>query len=109
MIWLKSLDEFNLPVRIYDNSNHLIYTRDATSRHNKCFSAMVKNNHSYVLNNNLCSLSKFHNVGGEEWAVKASTDFYIGKDKEAPVCKIIDNIDDLLRLTENEDYKIIHF
>ena len=47
------------------------------------FYAMVKNNHVYVLNDNLCSLSKFHNVGGEEWTVKASTDFYIGKDKEA--------------------------
>ena len=53
-------------------------------------------------------MSKFHNVGGEEWTVKASTDFYIGKDKEAPVCQIIDNIDDLLRLTENKDYKRIH-
>ena len=104
----KVCDEFNLPVRIYDNFDHLIYKRDATSRHNKCFYAMAKNNHIYVLNNNLCSLSKFHNVGGEEWTVKASTDFYIGKDKEAPVCKVIDSIDDLLRLTESEDYKTIH-
>ena len=53
-------------------------------------------------------MSKFHNVGGEEWTVKASTDFHIGKDIEAPVCKVIDSIDDLLRLTETEDYKIIH-
>ena len=104
----KVFDEFNLPVRIYDNFNHLIYKRDATSRHNKCFYAMVKNNHIYVLNNNLCSLSKFHNINGGQWMVKASTDFYIGKDKEAPVCKIIDNIDDLLTLNESENYKIIH-
>ena len=79
----KVFDEFNLPVRICDNFNHLIYKRDATSRHNKCFYAMVKNNHFYVLNNNLCSLSKFYNVGGEEWTEKASTDFYIGKDKKS--------------------------
>ena len=104
----KVFDEFNIPVRIYDNFNHLIYKRDATSRHNKCFYAMVKNNHVYVLNNNLCSLSKFFNSSGQQWLVKASTDFYINKDKEAPVCKVINSIDDLLPLTENEDYKLIH-
>ena len=38
----KVFDEFNLPIRIYDNFNHLIHKRDATSRHNKCFYAMVK-------------------------------------------------------------------
>ena len=104
----KVFDEFNIPARIYDNFNHLIYKRDATSRHNKCFYAMVKNNHIYVLNNNLCSLSKFFNSSGQQWLVKASTDFYINKDKEAPVCKVINSIDDLLALTESTDYKLIH-
>ena len=33
----KTFDEFNLSVRIYDNFNHLIYKRDATSRHYKYF------------------------------------------------------------------------
>ena len=69
------------------------------------FMQWLKNNHIYVLSDNLCSLSKFHNVGGEDWTVKASTDFYIGKDKEAPVRKVIGSIDDLLRFTENENYK----
>ena len=104
----KVFNEFNIPFRIYDFFGNLLDYKDLSSRRVRCFYAMVKNKHIYVLNNNLNSLCQFKNQGSKEWTVKASTDFHISKDKEAPACKMISHIDELVHLNEAPEYKLIH-
>ena len=104
----KVFKQYNIPARIFSFFNKLIYqyTPPRQNWHIKPFDAMVKNNHIYVLNHDLKSIQQKQDVHRIP-TVQATTDYYIN-DKDTPAeFKMIENIDDILKL-HNKDEKEMH-
>ena len=98
---------FNIPVRLYNFRNEIIYRYDPISRPRyriTTFNALVKNNHIYTLNFNLKSLYQKIPI---EKSNPVSQNYYIN-DREVPVkCMAFNNIDEFLKLTDEEEYNLI--
>jgi hypothetical protein len=98
---------FNIPVRLYNFNNEIIYRHDpATRTHTRIatFNALVKNNHIYTMNFDLKSIYQKNQI---EEKSTVSQNYYLN-DREAPVKYIaFDNIDELLKLTDEEEYYLI--
>ena len=100
---------FNIPVRLYDFCNQLIYRYDppknSTHTKHKNFTALVKNNHIYTINFDLNSSSKKAEV--ENFEFNISQNYYIS-DKDEPIkYKAFDNVDEILGLNEVSEYNLI--
>ena len=107
----KVFKEFAISARIFDIVGNLIFTFDPPKRnHNiKTFYALIKNDHIYTLNKDLKQLKS--NLGIKKECnvnVNASTDFYLN-DREEPIkCIMIENLDDILKHTEQDEYTMIY-
>ena len=95
--------EFRISVRIYDYFNRLIYSFNPEVRHHhlKTFYAMVKNNHIYTLNHDLKSIQQKQNDVFNP-VVKASTDYYLNETEKPPEFRMINKVDDILKLKIDE-------
>ena len=98
---------FNIPVRLYNFRNEIIYRYDPEARTRErisTFNALVKNNHIYTLNFNLKSLYRKNPI---EKCNPPSHNYYIN-DREKPVRYMAFNdIDEFLKLTDEEEYNLI--
>ena len=102
---------FNLPVKLYNYQCQLIFQyfpSNYTKGHSKrIFTALIKNNHIYPINANQDRLSQ---VDGKERCldIKVSKNFYITDKTEPPKYKMFSHIDELLKLTDQDEYYLIH-
>ena len=101
---------FNLPVKLYNYQCQLIFQyipSDYGRGHRKrIFTALIKNNHIYPINANqdrLCQLN-----GERAIDFTASKNFYITDKTEPPKYKMFSHIDELLKLTDRDEYYLIH-
>ena len=101
---------FNLPVKLYNYQCQLIFQyipSDYSRGHRKrIFTALIKNNHIYPINANqdrLCQLG-----GQRSLEFTASKNFYITDKTEPPKYKMFSHINELLKLTEKDEYYLIH-
>eukprot|EP00438_Fugacium_kawagutii_P023181 Skav227407 [mRNA] locus=scaffold5580:24324:27602:- [translate_table: standard] len=101
----KVFEAFGIQARIFDFFNVMIYKYDPPTRnHNiKTFYAMVKNSHIYTLNHDLKSIQQRENL--DIPIVKASTDFYINSKETPTYYKMIEDVNDIIRLELDEDVK----
>ena len=103
---------FNIPVKLYNYQCQLIFQyipSDYGRGHRKrIFTAMIKNNHIYPINANQDRLS--HLDGKEKCLdIKASNNFFLITDRtEPPKYKMFSHIDELLKLTDQDEYYLIH-
>ena len=102
---------FNLPVKLYNYQCQLIFQyfpSDYGRGHRKrIFTALIKNNHIYPINANQDRLSQ---VDGKERCldIKVSKNFYITDKTEPPKYKMFSHIDELLKLTDQDEYYLVH-
>jgi len=101
---------FNIPVKLYNYRCQLIYKFEPNDfkngRRKTTFVAFIKNNHVYPINANqdrLCQLKV-----GEQYCARASSNFYITDKTEPPKFKMLSHIDELLKMTEHDEYYLIH-
>ena len=101
---------FNIPVKLYNYRCQLIYKFEPNNfkngRRKTIFVALIKNNHVYPINANQDSLCQLK--VGEQYCAKASSNFYITDKTEPPKFKMFSYIDELLKMTEHEEYNLIH-
>ena len=101
---------FNLPVKLYNYQCQLIfqYIPDGY-KHNKkrIFTALLKNNHIYPINGNQDRLFQLEG-GKRSLDIKASKNFYITDKTEPPKYKMFSHIDELLKLTDKDEYYLVH-
>ena len=100
---------FNLPVKLYDYRSQLIfqYIPDGYKHNRKrIFTALIKNNHIYPVNANQDRLS--HLNGEVSLDFSASKNFYLTDRTEPPKYKMFSHIDELLKLTDEDEYYLIH-
>ena len=102
---------FNLPVKLYNYQCQLIFQyfpSNYTKGHSKrIFTALIKNNHIYPINANQ---DRLYQVDGKEKCldIKVSKNFYITDKTEPPKYKMFSHIDELLKLTDQDEYYLIH-
>ena len=112
---------FDLPVKLYNYQCQLIFQyipSDYYRGHRKrIFTALIKNNHIYPINANQDRLSQ---VDGKENSrssrasgeasldIKVSKNFYITDKTAPPKYKMFSHIDGLLKLTDQDEYYLIH-
>ena len=99
---------FNIPARIYDFNCQIIYRNDPTKQTNKwilTFDALVKNNHVYTINQDIASLRQI--ATSNEFEFRTSSRYYLNDRKEPIKYKAFNNIDDLMKLNEEEEYNLI--
>ena len=102
---------FNLPVKLYNYQCQLIFQyfpSNYTKGHSKrIFTALIKNNHIYPINANQDRLSQ---VDGKEKCldIKVSKNFYITDKTVPPKYKMFSHIDELLKLTDQDEYYLVH-
>ena len=102
---------FNLPVKLYNYQCQLIFQyfpSNYTKGHSKrIFTALIKNNHIYPINANQDRLSQ---VDGKEKCldIKVSKNFYITDKTAPPKYKMFSHIDELLKLTDQDEYYLVH-
>ena len=107
----KVFEFFNLPVKLYNYQCQLIFQyipSDYGRGHRKrIFTALIKNNHIYPINANQDRLSQ---VDGKEKSldIKVSKNFYISDKTAPPKYKMFSHIDELLKLTDQDEYYLIH-
>ena len=101
---------FNIPVKLYNYRCQLIYKFEPNDfkngRRKTIFVAFIKNNHVYPINANqdrLCQLKV-----GDQYCAKASSNFLITDKTEPPKFKMFSHVDELLKMTEHEEYNLIH-
>ena len=101
---------FNIPVKLYNYQCQLIfqYIPDGY-KHNKqrIFTALLKNNHIYPINGNQDRLFQLEG-GKRSLDIKASKNFYITDKTEPPKYKMFSHIDELLKLTDKDEYYLVH-
>ena len=101
---------FNIPVKLYNYQCQLIfqYIPDGY-KHNKkrIFTALLKNNHIYPINGNQDRLFQLEG-GKKSLDIKASKNFYITDKTEPPKYKMFSHIDELLKLTDKDEYYLVH-
>ena len=102
---------FNLPVKLYNYQCQLIFqyfpSNYGKGHSKRIFTAMIKNNHIYPINANQDRLSQ---VDGKEKSldIKVSKNFYITDKTAPPKYKMFSHIDELLKLTDKDEYYLIH-
>ena len=99
---------FKIPVRLYNFMGVLIYEHNPEGYEIgkvRMFRGLVKNNHVYLLNDNLKKLCQ---TCPAEKSPHVSSRFYITDKKEATQYEMFDNIDELLKLNAKEEYNLIH-
>ena len=101
---------FNIPVKLYDAHCQLIFQyfppHHDKGHRKRIFTAIIKNNHIYPINANqdrLCQLN-----GERAIDFTASKNFYITDKTEPPKYKMFSHIDELLKLTDQDEYYLIH-
>ena len=101
---------FNIPVKLYDCQCQLIFQyfppHHDKGHRKRIFTALIKNNHIYPINANqdrLCQLN-----GERAIDFTASKIFYITDKTEPPKYKMFSHIDELLKLTDQDEYYLIH-
>jgi hypothetical protein len=108
-------EKYNLQLRVFDDFMKPVFTYDPPKRdHNfKSVFCMVKNGHVYTLNDNLKELQQKNNP--DEFDLKVSSTFYIREDKTVPIFRMIDNIDDIVKIvkemsdiTTKTEVKLVH-
>ena len=101
---------FSIPVKLYNYQCQLIfqYIPDGY-KHNKkrIFTALLKNNHIYPINGNQDRLFQLEG-GKKSLDIKASKNFYITDKTEPPKYKMFSHIDELLKLTDQDEYYLVH-
>ena len=101
---------FNLPVKLYDYRSQLIFqfipSNYGNGHRKRIFTALIKNNHIYPINANQDRLS--HLNGEVSLDFSASKNFYLTDRTEPPKYKIFSHIDELLKLTDEDEYYLIH-
>ena len=101
---------FNIPVKIYNCVASPVYefipNKYKYDRHTKIFTGMIKNNHLYPINANWDRLNQMTEL--KPFELKASTNFYINDTDKPPVYKIFSHIDELLKMTDEDEYHLIH-
>ena len=102
---------FNLPVKLYNYQCQLIFqyfpSNYGKGHSKRIFTALIKNNHIYPINANQDRLSQ---VDGKEKSldIKVSKNFYITDKTAPPKYKMFSHIDELLKLTDQDEYYLIH-
>ena len=101
---------YGIPARIFDFNCNLVYKYDPpTHSHRiKTFNGLVKNKHIYVLNHELKSLKRSGMGEEKDLSVRVSDNYYINDREEPKECKMIDTIQDLMKLQEKDEYMLIH-
>ena len=107
---MKSVFEyFGIPVKLYDTWLNTIFRyipRNYTKGHSKkIFMAFIKNNHVYPIYDNRERLSQLK--GEKSLEFSASKNFYISDTTEPPKYKMFSHIDELLKLTEKDEYHLV--
>ena len=107
---MKSVFEyFGIPVKLYDTWLNTIFRyipRNYTEGHSKkIFMAFIKNNHVYPIYDNRERLSQLK--GEKSLEFSASKNFYISDTTEPPKYKMFSHIDELLKLTEKDEYHLV--
>ena len=106
----KVFEFFNIPVKLYNAGLGLYYEfipkKYKHDRHTQIFVALIKNNHVYPINSNWDRLSQLKTIDSLKF--KASSNFYINDMDEPPTYKCFSHIDELLQLTEEDRYHLIH-
>ena len=101
---------FNIPVKIYNCVARPVYefipNKYKYDRHTNIFTGMIKNNHLYPINANWDRLNQMKEL--KPFELKASTNFYINDTDKPPVYKIFSHIDELLKMTDEDEYHLIH-
>ena len=101
---------FNIPVKLYNFQCQLLYRFEPNDfkngRRKTIFVAMIKNNHVYPINANQDTLAQLKHVKPLE--LTASSNFYINDRDEPPKYKMFGHIDELLKMTDEEEYFLIH-
>ena len=100
---------FNIPVKLYNFTGALIYEYNPDNCEKgrvKIFRGLVKNNHIYLLNHDLDTLKQIQPK--DKYNAFTTSKFYI-TDKTEPVeYKMFENVDELLKMTDKEDYALIN-
>ena len=101
---------FNIPVKLYDAECQLIFQyfppHHDKGHRKRIFTTIIKNNHIYPINANQDRLS--HLDGNVSIDFTASKNFYITDKTEPPKYKMFSHIDELLKLTDQDEYYLIH-
>ena len=102
---------FNLPVKLYNYQCQLIFQHFPPNHdkgHRKrIFTALIKNNHIYPINGNQDRLFQLEG-GKKSLDIKACKNFYITDKTEPPKYKMFSHIDELLKLTDQDEYYLVH-
>ena len=100
---------FGIPVKPYDTWLDTIFRffpPNYTKGHSKkIFMAFIENNHVYPINDNKERLSQLK--GEKSLEFSASKNFYISDKTEPPKYKMFSHIDELLKLTEKDEYHLV--
>ena len=101
---------FNLPVKLYDYHSQLIFqfipSNDGNGHRKRIFTALIKTHHIYPINANQDRLS--HLDGEKCLDIKVSKTFYLTDRTEPPKYKMFSHKDELLKLTDQDEYHLIH-
>ena len=100
---------FNIPVRLYNYTGALIYEYNPDKYEKgrvNIFRGLVKNNHIYLLNHDLETLRQIQPK--DKYNAFTTSKFYITDRTEPIECKMFDNVDELLNMTDKEEYALIH-
>ena len=101
---------FNIPVKLYDCQCQLIFQyfppHHDKGHRKRIFTTIIKNNHIYPINANQDRLS--HLDGEKSIDFTASKNFYITDKTEPPKYKMFSHIDELLKLTDQDEYYLVH-
>ena len=100
---------FNIPVRLYNFTGALIYEYNPENYGKgrvKIFRGLVKNNHIYLLNHDLETLRQVQPK--DKYNAFTTSKFYITDTTEPIEYKMFDNVDELLSMTDKEEYALIH-
>ena len=100
---------YKIPARIFDCVGNCVFKYDPerSNWHTKPFICKIKNSHIYTMNHDLQSIKQKVNNDEKKITIYASKDFHINKHEQPVECKVIDTIDDFLKLREHEEYNLI--
>ena len=101
---------FNIPVRLYNFTGGLIYQHDPKDYEKgrvKMFRGLVKNTHIYLLNHDLNTLRQMQ-ANEEGFKAPTTSRFYITDRNEPIKYNMFDDVDDLLKMRDEEEYALIH-
>ena len=106
---------YRLQLRVFDKFYKVVHKYDPPSRnhHNKAMVCLVTDGHDYTLNHMRSRLEQFEDDEAEQvHRVEVGENYLVREDAEAKPARMIDNIDDILRiLKEKSDdsfVKLIH-